>query len=416
MSGTSKNTKIYKLKPTDGPLSRDDVSTWTFTVKSFARQNKWSDFLPGGNHNTWTATDDDEHNGLQVTKADRSVDEPETQKLRENFQDFLTSVAANCPAGFTETVIRESTSFKWIEDKIKKTFNLATKGENFLDGMDIKFEFDDSFTYQQAWMMIKDKYVSSLLPAQSKYMGKTLQTKETVSPLAMNFLVREWLQKIDTRLPEHVRTSRGHLFTTERPTLACNQEILCDQIEVMLQELDGKETSSNNINVSYLPSNRGRGFPRPRMPSGPSNPNYRLGLRQRGGHQRFPQPGRRPSYSCRVCLEARPPRYDASITHPTHECPFPARQRTQTRQQAPQFKVLLVPTQTQETATLADNLDQASLNNQSGPTSQFYQHPHDQFYQEPVQYQDQYHHYEEQYYGPTGYETGTIEEVTDPNL
>ena len=88
-----------------------------------------------------------------------------------------------------DTVIRESTSFKWIEDTIKKTFNLTTTGESFLDGINIKFEFDNSFTYQQAWMMIKDHYISSLLPAGSKCMGKILTTDETLTPLATKVIV-----------------------------------------------------------------------------------------------------------------------------------------------------------------------------------------------------------------------------------
>ena len=156
-------------------------------------------------------------------------------------------------------MIRESVSFEWILERIKKTFKLSTKGESFLDGLDIKFEFDESFTYQQAWMMLKNKYVSSLLQKDDICMGEKRDNKEVLSPLAMNFLVREWLQKIDPRLPNHVRHSRGHLFTTQRPTLACNQEILCDQIDTMLQELDSKETSANSqVNVNYIP--QGRGF------------------------------------------------------------------------------------------------------------------------------------------------------------
>eukprot|EP00092_Neocalanus_flemingeri_P067085 GFUD01081822.1.p1 GENE.GFUD01081822.1~~GFUD01081822.1.p1 ORF type:complete len:411 (+),score=74.95 GFUD01081822.1:368-1600(+) len=408
MPTTSKNTKIYKLKPTDGPLNRDDLSTWIFTVKSFCRQNDWSKFLPGGANATWTSTDDDETNALNILKTDGSNDAAETTKLRESFQDFLTAVAANCPTGFTSTVVREATSFAWIEEKIKKTFNLTTKGENFLDGLNLKFEFDDSFTYQQAWMTIKDKYISSLLPAQSKYMGKTLTSKEIISPLAMNFLVREWLLKIDSRLPDHVRTSRGHLFTNERPTLACNQQILCDQIDIMLQELDGKDTSTNNINVGYVPSNRGRQGARPRQSF--YSPSYRPSFRQRGGSQRFSTPGRRPTYSCYKCLEARPPRYDSSITHAADNCPFPTGPRNQARQQprTPQFKVLFVPTQKQDDvsvsvpAPMADTL--------AAPPSHYYP-DQEQFYQEQVPYDTEYQHYDDQYYDPSGYETGTIQDL-----
>ena len=57
--------KPYKLKPTDGPLSRDDLSTWEYNHLSFCRQNEsWTAFLPGGTNSTWVATDDDETNGL----------------------------------------------------------------------------------------------------------------------------------------------------------------------------------------------------------------------------------------------------------------------------------------------------------------------------------------------------------------
>ena len=120
---TGKNIKIYKLKPTDGPLSRDDLSTWIFTVKSYSRQHGIDKFKSGNNKN-WIASDIDDSNGHQVLKLDGSQDVPETNKLVGEFHDFLTTVAANCPFGFTETVIRESTSFDWIIDHIKKTFKL----------------------------------------------------------------------------------------------------------------------------------------------------------------------------------------------------------------------------------------------------------------------------------------------------
>ena len=150
MPGAGRNTKIYKLKPTDGPLNRDDVSTWVFTAKSYARQNGWSQFLTDGDNPTWVPTDEDPNNGLAVPG-----DATETKKLRDSFKDFLAAIAANFPTGFTDTFVRKSTSFKWIEEKIQKTFNLTTKGESFLDGLNFSFKFDDSFTHSQAWMDVK---------------------------------------------------------------------------------------------------------------------------------------------------------------------------------------------------------------------------------------------------------------------
>ena len=412
-AGATKNIKIYKLRATDGPLSRDDVSTWVFTVKSYARQHGWTKFI-SGNNKTWEPTDEDDDNGMKVTNADGSVNAVETTNLVGEFHDFITTVAANCPSGFTETVIRESTSFSWIVEHIKKTFKLVTKGENFLDGLDLKFEFDENFTYSQAWMTIKDHYISSLLPSNSRYMGKVLNSKEVVSPLAMNFLVREWLMKIDPRLPEHIKNTRGHLFTEERPTLACNQTILCDQMEVLLQELETKDnTSSGNVSVGFVQSNRGRGYPG----------GYRGAFFPRGGRSRGrgrgpppsfrPQtPGRRPP-SCQICLEAR--KYDSAIGHPTHLCPFKNELRNITRQQqsAP-FKVLLVPSEPQQlhtpTTASVTPAPNAALPEQ---VDGFYDNQYSDYYG--------YNDYQDQFYtdpyAPM-YEQGTIEEIpgTPQNL
>ena len=107
---------------------------------------------------------------MKVNNRDE-VDEDLTNKNRASLRNFLTCLAVNCPSGFMETVMRESTSYTWVVDKIKETFRLNTRGENFLEGSNIRFEFGPDFTYQQAWMKIKDFYTSSLLPARSTFMG-----------------------------------------------------------------------------------------------------------------------------------------------------------------------------------------------------------------------------------------------------
>ena len=96
---------------------------------------------------------------------------------------------------------------------------------------------------------MKDFYVNCLLPKNSKFKGKVLQQDEELSPLAENFVIEKTLHKIDPRLPDHIRNTCGHLFTEERPTLACNKTILFAQIETMLAELEGNPT---NIAVGQI--------------------------------------------------------------------------------------------------------------------------------------------------------------------
>ena len=403
---TTKKISIHKLKPTDGPLSRDDLSTWIFTVKAYARQNNQAKFI-NGDHKEWTCSDDDDNNGIRIFKADGVTEDPEpTNRLIGEFHDFLTTVAANCPKNMTETVIREATSFSWIIEEIKKSYKLVTKGENFLDGLDIKFEFDESFTYRTAWMQIKDYYISSLLPVNKKWMGKTTTSKEILSPLATNFLVREWLMKINPRLPAHIKNTCGHLFTEEKPTLACNQSILCDRMEVLLQELDAKDDmASNNVSVGYVPSSQGRGGR-----GGRGAPFFRGGRgrgRSQGFNPRQQVPVRRqPSYQ--ICLEAR--KYDSAIGHTTQACPFKQELSNTTRQHLPNFKVLLLPSETPNAGAGSANL--GAVPKSTAPQQTNYGHQYADQY-DGYNYQDQYG-YEDQYYTAPydQYEQATIEDVS----
>ena len=105
--------------------------------------------------------------------------------------------------------------------------------------------------------------------------------------------------------------TRGHLFNHEKPTLACNQERLCDQIDTMLQELDGKDINIQNLSINNLPF---RGRQNQRF----GNQRFNRARGRSTSNPRFRPPfssNRSESYNCRICLEAR--RYDAAKTHNT---------------------------------------------------------------------------------------------------
>ena len=426
------SVKPYKLKATEGPLSRDDLTTWEYNQLSYCRQTEaWQAFLPGGTSENWKATDDDETNGFIKFKQDGTTEDPvETNKLRSAFKDFLTCVAVHCPTGFTETVQRESTCWKWIINTIKDNFSLNTKGEQFLGGNDIKFVFDDNFTYQQAYMFLWD-YYSSAQPEKGKmFKGKILDEKAKMSPLTALFIVEKWLSKIDSRLPAHVYKTRGHLFTDARPTLACNQRVLCDQIDVMLAELDGASSgnvSGANVNVGQIPSNIGY-VPNNRAAFAGGRYPAQRGLRGFRGQGRAPSGPRQqrpvtPS-NCLHCLEAK--RYDASITHPTSRCQWvtqrPQQQRPQLKQQIPGFKVLLVPNQqaqthpnlapdqTQHTAYI-NQLQQMSLEAQSQAYSDQFQYPDTTIYDYQYQAQEDPFSGASGFASVSGYPPGSLEEL-----
>ena len=329
MATFNARAKPYKLKPSEGDkISRDDIATWSYTILACSRQVKeWKSFLPEAENSTWTAKSEDETYGLIITKMEHGEeieDEDKSEELRTNLLDFLTFVATHCPSGFMTMVMRESTSFEWIMKQLQSTYDLDTRGEHFLAGNSLKFEFSASFTYHQAYMMTKDFYINSLLSKGTLFKGKPLAKNEELTPLAENFIVEKCLQKIDGRLLDHIKNTRGHLFTDERPTLACNQKILFGQIDSMLSELDANsavDISINNVRSQFSQNQyrgtRGRPFQR-----GGRRPFrfYKPAGSFSGRNSQFP-PSSRMS-GCQKCLEAK--RYDAARFHSARDCTFPS--------------------------------------------------------------------------------------------
>ena len=370
--------KPYKLKPSGDALTRDDLSTWREVLLSFMRQNeKWRPFLPGAtdpNRSTWTSADDGGNNAWPA-------------EVTRDFDDFLTCLATFAPTGCGETIKRESISFNWAIDLIKETFGLKTRGEHFLALDDIKFEFGPNYTYQQAYMEIKDFICAGLLKNGDRFENKVLAANETLSPVAKNFITKEWLLKIDPRLPKHIQNTRGHLFTEDKPTLSCNQKTIADQIPTMLAELDGAAKadtvdsgSGDNVNIGYVPSNRrgpraGRGIVRAAGYRG-YQPRPRALAPQLRPPSQVP-PGR--MSGCMRCLEAIPTRYDAARTHATRDCPWPPNPGSQQSRPRPNFRVVLVP---------EDN----SHGYEVDATESYYN--------------------QEQFFNPDAYENGDFEDVT----
>ena len=322
---TTPKAKIYRLAPKDGAITRDDVSLWQYTLLAGCRQiEAWQKFLPGGDNEVWIATNDDPHNGITHATAATQT------KLRNEFKQFLSCVAIHSPTNFTDTIIGEATSFREIIDKIKKAYGLDSQGEKFLSIIDIKLEFSSAFTYEQGYMMVKDFCMQSLRPAGKMFKNKVLANKEILSPIAENFIMKEFLTKVHPKLPEYVRNTKGHLFTEDRPTLACNKDILIDLMESMLADIEGGEgIAASKVSVAQLGQSRqfrggqgGRGG-QPRFPFRGQGA-FRGAPRgfSRGGRPPFsmrPQaPGRRED--CSHCLEAR--MFDSAKGHTYSSCPF----------------------------------------------------------------------------------------------
>ena len=290
--------------------------------------------------------DDDPTRGLQVDPEDpqsensRSDAKKETILLRGNMDDFLCCVATYCPSGFYEFVIRESTSLQWIYDQILNVYNLQTKRQDILNGAEMDFKFDDKFTYQHAYIQMKDFYMSALLPKGSIWKGKTLQSAEVLTPLAESLIIEKWLYKIHPLLPAHVKRTRGHLFTSTAPTLGCNQTEICKQIDMMLAEI---EKEQDTISVNRISSGNFRPWRNnQQLNSRPRAPQFSSYVR--------PPPNLRPTYSqqnpfpCQLCLQAGKPEYVAR-SHLSTQCQsfLPRNRPVVPRNRTPAMRLIAAP-------------------------------------------------------------------------
>ena len=393
-------SRPYKLEAKGDHLTRDDLATWKQVLLGHIRQNpRWLQFLPTSEtHSTWKSTDEDELNGFdEATNA-------ETATLHANFLDFIGCVANFAPTGSGGTILREATSFNWVIEDIENTHNLKSKGESFLEIEDLKLDYD-VLTHQQGFAEIKDFVCAGLIKKGQFINGKITPANERLTFAVKNFITKEWLNSIDKRLPKYVKEMKGYLFTIERPSLACNQRILCDQIPAMLADLDKTDnTNHGHVNMGYVPHLRGgRGLGGGRHMQ---RRNFLSRVPFRGAPARAPLPaaGRLSQTGCFRCLEATPARYDAARTHLVKECPWPAQQRPARQPPTqPNFRVVLFPedNQVQQPTPTHPLVSMGQLGLSDDP---YYAGAVDQnYYQDYYYNQSQYYQPQEEYgqYGAT---------------
>ena len=256
---------------------------------------------------------------MKLEDGDQVIDEDKTNEARSALEEFLRCLGTYSPEHYMGTVMQEATSYQWVLDRIQESFNLNTKGVQFLSGCPVKADSGDGQTHQQLFQAVKEHFSSSLMKKGEKYKGTVLDKDEVFTPFGENILVEKWLDLININLKSHIIQTRGSLFTDERPSLFDNQRQLCQQMDVLLKEVEQKESPSiNRAGFAPQPPNRRYG----------GQPNFQ----PRTSYQR-PRPPTRtapgqtsntktncPSNMCFRCYEAG--RFNmASRTHQAANCP-----------------------------------------------------------------------------------------------
>ena len=112
-------------------------------------------------------------------------------------------------------------------------------------------------------MKLKDMYEDLLLPEGTNYHRSQLLTNEALTPLSESFIVIQWLNSIDPRLPKYIKENRTQWFNDATPSWADIQPLIVENMETLLLEVHkSNEEESDPVRIGKFnlsqASSRGR--------------------------------------------------------------------------------------------------------------------------------------------------------------
>lgn len=322
-------------------VNRDMLDSWYGTIKSYCKQSEeYIKYLPGGANAVWTAECRDLTRGLLVApQIPEGADADErtrlitaataaSEKLRRDLATMLTTVASFCPDGMFRTVVTESTSLDWILTRVMQACNVQTSGRYLPSPYMLEWNRDVD-TPALFFMKMKSAFSEALLPATGRYHGERLTEPEAFTPLSESLIVLRWLQAINPALPMHIQETRGSLFTDATPTFADVQPELCNIMESLLKEIEGKEVASRLQTHDAVINQRINAYGQARWGNGArGRGGFGQGQGRRGGMQNSSVQDRRPvpkprtigNKSCTHCRYTNKKDEAVWSNHDTNDC------------------------------------------------------------------------------------------------
>ena len=227
-------TKGLRLKP-PSPLPQGSVTKIAFKVfinqtKAYLEQDQVNYlFLQEGCYSVWRPRQEgqrlqelhatDPENVKLIQRADRDNAQIDLQAeqdrllITRNSQltKFITLIAILCYYTEQDDITQCSTSFAWIEDYLKKHYNLETRGAHFLDVAEVVYTSD--LPYQTFYKQFRAGFIDNLRKRGDQLAYKNnleLTTDEIMTPTLEATIVLWALERIDPRLPKKVKKNYGH--------------------------------------------------------------------------------------------------------------------------------------------------------------------------------------------------------------
>ena len=253
-------------------VSEDDFNIWQEQLTVYLLQDNQNErFFDEGDYAEWQAEEDFAGRIQTPVNPDVAGTLPER---RRQLRTFISQIAKSCHKSDFQTIMRQSTSFQWIMDKLRENYDIQKKGVHFLNIIDIKWDPTSDITPFAFYNTYRTHIMNNLRKTGDVVSWKSadpLQADEQMTPMLEDLLVYNVLTLIDPRLPGQVKETFGHLMRQNKSLRDFRSEIFT-AVPKLIQDLEIKEaaasiaqvgvTSPVSDNTSLNPTAAAINFPR----------------------------------------------------------------------------------------------------------------------------------------------------------
>ena len=210
--------------------------------------------------------------------------------IRVNLRTALAIIGKCVAQGHYNTVIRHSTSLRWIYESLRSDYNIQSKGIHFFNILDLKFDAEGQ-TPVSFYNQYRTLVINNLSKAGDtiKYKNnENLDQDERMSPMIEDLVLLNVLKEIDSRLPAFVRNHYNHKMKNDDRIMDFKTDILVN-VNSFIQEMESTELISGNQDAS-------------------------LNAFKQMGRRKFKKPYVEAQLYCRVCWLAKLPK-DVYTSH-----------------------------------------------------------------------------------------------------
>ena len=241
----------------DRLVSETQFNIWAEELEVYLSQEKdFEVFLKDGKYENWESFETNPDRIPEVKPEDRvqvgaRIDaeaarrrtNEKLQKLRKDLRTVLSIVGKCVSEGHYNSVVRHSTSLKWIYDNLRSDYDIQKKGIHFFNILDIKFDSSKmtpvSFYNQYRALIVNNlgKNGDTI-----KYKGnEVLASDEKMTPMLEDVILLNVIQEIDPRLPAFVKTHYNHKMKHDDRLMDFKSDIMVN-INTFVEQLESTET------------------------------------------------------------------------------------------------------------------------------------------------------------------------------